>query len=72
MTKYHLNYILALKMLNPEIRIYLELAIRSLSISTLYLIVNLVFPHPDFSSGNFFLTAPFPDHCLLTCIPYSP
>ena len=23
------------------------------------------FPHLDFLSGDFFLTAPFPDHCLL-------
>ena len=29
-----------------------------------YLIVNLVFP-PQFLSGNVFLIAPFPDHCLL-------
>ena len=30
-----------------------------------YLIVNLVFPHLGFWSGNFFLIAPFPDYCLL-------
>ena len=23
------------------------------------------FSHPNFQSGNFFLIAPFPDHCLL-------
>ena len=34
-----------------------------------YLIVNLDFPPPPlgFWSGNFFLIAPFPDHCLLVC-----
>ena len=30
-----------------------------------YLIVNLVFPHLGFWSGNLFLIAPFPDRCLL-------
>ena len=30
-----------------------------------YLIVNLVFSHLGFWSGNLFLVAPFPDHCLL-------
>ena len=30
-----------------------------------YLIVNLVFSHFGFWSGNFFLIAPLPDHCLL-------
>ena len=30
-----------------------------------YIIVNLVFPHFGFWSGNFFLIATFPDHCLL-------
>ena len=30
-----------------------------------YLIVNLVFPHLGFRSGNLFLTEPFPDLCLL-------
>ena len=30
-----------------------------------YLIVNLGFPHFGFWSRNFFLIAPFPDHCLL-------
>ena len=30
-----------------------------------YLIVNLVFPHLGFWSGNFFLILPFPDRCLL-------
>ena len=30
-----------------------------------YLIVNLVFSHLDFWSGNLFLIAPFPDLCLL-------
>ena len=30
-----------------------------------YLVVNLVFSHFCFWSGNFFLIAPFPDHCLL-------
>ena len=29
------------------------------------LIVNLVFSHLGFWSANFFLIAPFPDHCLL-------
>ena len=28
------------------------------------LIVNLVFSHFGFWSGNFFLIAPFPGHCL--------
>ena len=28
-----------------------------------YIIVNLVFPRLGFWSGNFFLIAPFPDHC---------
>ena len=30
-----------------------------------YLIVNLVFSHSGFWSGNLFLIAPFPDFCLL-------
>ena len=30
-----------------------------------YLIVNLVFSHLGFWSGNLFLIAPFPDRCLL-------
>ena len=30
-----------------------------------YLIVNLVFSHLGFWSGNLFLIAPFPDLCLL-------
>ena len=30
-----------------------------------YLIVNLVFSHLGFLSGNLFLIAPFPDLCLL-------
>ena len=30
-----------------------------------YLIVSLVFSHLSFWSGNLFLTAPFPDLCLL-------
>ena len=30
-----------------------------------YLIVNLVFSHLGFRSGNIFLIAPFPDLCLL-------
>ena len=30
-----------------------------------YLIVNIVFPHLGFWSGNLFLIAPFPDLCLL-------
>ena len=34
-----------------------------------YLIVNLVFSHLGFWSGNLFLNAPFPDHCLL--VPFS-
>ena len=34
-----------------------------------YLIVNLVFSHLGFWSGNFFLIAPLPDHCLL--VPFS-
>ena len=34
------------------------------------LIVNLVFSHFGFWSGNFFLIAPFPDHCLL--VPFHP
>ena len=29
----------------------------------------LIFPHLDFCSGNRFLNAPFPDHCLL--VPFS-
>ena len=29
-----------------------------------YLIANLVFSHLGLWSGNFFLIAPFPDHCL--------
>ena len=35
-----------------------------------YLIVNLVFSHLDFWSGNFFLIATFPDHCLLLPFKY--
>ena len=31
----------------------------------MYLLVNLVFSHFGFWSGNLFLLAPFPDHCLL-------
>ena len=34
-----------------------------------YLIVNLVFSHLGFWSGNLFLIAPFPDLCLL--VPFS-
>ena len=34
-----------------------------------YLIVNLVFSHLGFWSGNLFLIAPFPDRCLL--VPFS-
>ena len=34
-----------------------------------YLIVNLVFSHLGFWSGNLFLIAPFPDLCLL--LPFS-
>ena len=30
-----------------------------------YLIVYLDFPHLVFGNWNFFLIAPFPDHCLL-------
>ena len=30
-----------------------------------YLIVNLIFPHLGFWSGNLFLIAPFTDRCLL-------
>ena len=30
----------------------------------MYTIVNLFFSHLGFSSGNFFLIGPFPDHCL--------
>ena len=30
-----------------------------------YLIVNLAFSRLGFLSGNFFLIAPFPDHCIL-------
>ena len=30
-----------------------------------YLIVNLVFSHLGFWSGNVFLIAPFPDRCIL-------
>ena len=30
-----------------------------------YMIVNLVSSHLGFWNGNFFLIAPFPDHCLL-------
>ena len=32
------------------------------------LIVNLVFPHLGFWSGNLFLISPFPDRCLLVPI----
>ena len=35
-----------------------------------YLIVNLVFSHLGFWSGNLFLIAPFPDLCLL--VPFHP
>ena len=35
-----------------------------------YLIVNLVFSHLGFWSGNLFLIAPFPDRCLL--VPFYP
>ena len=31
----------------------------------MYLIVNLVFSHLGFWSGNLFLFVPFPDRCLL-------
>ena len=34
-----------------------------------YLIVNLVFSYLGFWSGNIFLIAPFPDHCLLVPFP---
>ena len=34
-----------------------------------YLIVNLVFSHLGFKSGNLFLIAPFPDRCLF--VPFS-
>ena len=34
------------------------------------LIVNSVISHLGFWSGNFFLIAPFPDHCLLVHFPY--
>ena len=47
---------------------YLEIAAHSAyNIFSLFrcLIVNLVFSHFGFWSGNFFLIAPFPDHCLL-------
>ena len=30
-----------------------------------YLILNLVFSHLSFWSGNFFLVVPFPEYCLL-------
>ena len=33
------------------------------------MIVNLVFSHLGFLSGNLFLIAPFPDLCLL--VPYN-
>ena len=33
------------------------------------LIVNSVISHLGFWSGNFFLIAPFPDHCLLGHFP---
>ena len=35
-----------------------------------YLIVNLVFSHLGFWSGNHFLFAPFPDLCLLVTLCY--
>ena len=31
-----------------------------------YMIVNLVFSHLRFWGANFFLNAPFPDHCILS------
>ena len=34
-----------------------------------YLIVSLVFSHLGFWSGNLFLSAPFPDLCLLVPLP---
>ena len=34
-----------------------------------YLVVNLVFSHLGFWSGNLFLIAPFPDLCVL--VPFS-
>ena len=38
-----------------------------------YLVVNLVnFSHLGFWSGNFFLIAPFPDHCLLVPCSFDP
>ena len=36
----------------------------------MYLIVNLVFPHLGFWSGNLFLIAPFSDLCLLVSLVY--
>ena len=35
----------------------------------MYVIVNLVFSHISFWSGNLFVIAPFHDHCLL--VPFS-
>ena len=32
------------------------------------LVVDLVFSHLGFWSGNLFLIAPFPDICLLVCL----
>ena len=37
-----------------------------------YLIVNLVYSHLGFWSGNLFLIAPFPDPCLLVLFYYIP
>ena len=37
-----------------------------------YLIVNLVFSHLGFWSGNLFLVAPFPDLCLLVVLYFFP
>ena len=36
-----------------------------------FLIVNQVFSHLGFWSGNFFLIAPFPDRCLLLLSHYA-
>ena len=47
---------------------YLEIAANSahgMFYKYKYLIVNLVFSHLGFWSGNFILLAPFLDHCLL-------
>ena len=53
---------------------YWEIAAQSaydMSSKYKYLYVNLVLFHLGFWSGNFFLIAPFPDHCLLVLFLFS-